>query len=144
MGNCTSSQKPVRNRPAGYFAALDWQQFVDCLFDETVIIDELTWDDKFRTPLVLRTVLERRFNSLHVIVVEKLGWFFAHFCLSPSGRDVATTNQVYDFIVNRCFPRAKTFESARRLANAIGNIVCENRNGQRLFSTVPVINMIVA
>ena len=103
------------------------QAFVKKIFDSSTEYFDLEWDDSFRTQELLQEIINNKNKITSPLIAAKVGWFFMEFTLvSDEGQKMATTNEVYDVIINHCAKHATTAESVQHVSGAIGSIAENN------------------
>lgn len=117
--------------------------FVNSLFDSKVAKSQLEWKEDYENLQVLEEVANRGNYVRDSQSAEKVGWFFEHFAKNEPGREIASTERVRNLIVNRCFSFAQNDASVCVLGHAIATIVCDNPEGQHLFSNSKTVAVII-
>ncbi len=119
--------------------------FLHSVFDPSTFVNNLQWDPSFNNSKeILQEIINNKNNITSPLTAAKVGWFFGHFASTDEGRKMATTNEVYDVIINHCAKQSTSNLSSQNLGLAIGNI-CKNNNpdGQRLFSTSAAASVLI-
>jgi hypothetical protein len=114
-------------------------KFINRIFNSSTSANELVWSDSFRTQELLEEIINNKLKITSPLIAAKVGWFFWKFASTDEARKTATTNEVYDAIINHSAKHTTTAESVQRVALAIGNITANNPDGQRLFTTLETL-----
>ena len=88
----------------------------------------------------LQQVINDKTKITSPLIAAKVAWFFGKFAETDEGMKMATTNEVYDVIINHCAKHATTPESVEWLSSALNNICDNNPAGLKLFATSEFIS----
>jgi hypothetical protein len=111
------------------------QAVVNKIFDSSTSVDDLFFQDSFRTPELLQEIINNKTQITSPLIAAKVGWFFWWFADYSDGTEMVLTNEVYDVIIHHCAKHATTAESVRWVALAISTVTGSNPDTQCLFST---------
>ncbi len=84
------------------------QAFVNKIFDPSNFVN--SFHSSFRTPEVLQEIINNKSKITSPSIATKVAWFLSEFTspLYEKEQKMATTNEVYDVIINHCAKYATT------------------------------------
>jgi hypothetical protein len=119
MGCCTSVDADSTNNGNNNNMEITSEQqiVVSKIFDDSTSLSDLKSNESFRTKKVLQEITSNKTKVTSPLIAAKVGWFFREFAMTANGREMASTNEVYDvIIINHCAKHATTPESVQHVA----------------------------